>query len=200
MSTQDGESAPRDWAERHAAQVAAEVRRLRQVRGWSAQKVADRCAQLGLPSVTRPVIADLESGRRKWVSTAELIVLARALDTAPLALLYPDPAASEARMLPHLRTTATYALQWFSGLVDDPTTNPVADDAVAYAQNLRRLQIAREIWELKRRELALEFGGPGETIKDRRTWADAVADYKLRIAALDRDYRKLVDIDEGDDG
>jgi transcriptional regulator with XRE-family HTH domain len=64
-----------------------------EVVGMSAQQLADRTAELGMP-VSRPVIADLENGRRRYVTTTELIALAQALRaTSPLDLLYPEDLA-----------------------------------------------------------------------------------------------------------
>ena len=63
--------APRGWAEEQALRVAQEVRRLRGSR--SAQWLAGETKQCG-HEVTRSVIADLENGRRRYVTTAELTV------------------------------------------------------------------------------------------------------------------------------
>jgi transcriptional regulator with XRE-family HTH domain len=59
--------------------VASRVRTLRQRRGWSAQQLADACAEAGMPSLTRSTIAKLESGARKGVSAEEAAVLSEAL-------------------------------------------------------------------------------------------------------------------------
>lgn len=109
-----------NWPEQVARTVAREVRRLRDDQGRSAQQLADRCAELGMPSITRAVLADLESGRRLWVSVAELMVLARALNSCPVSLIFPDPCAIEVDMLPGVKATGPFALQWFSGFIEGP--------------------------------------------------------------------------------
>lgn len=58
--------------------VAVLVRRLRQERGWSAQRLADECARLGLPALNRSTLAKIESGVRKSVTGVEISTLARA--------------------------------------------------------------------------------------------------------------------------
>ncbi|MDM1896014.1 hypothetical protein PP299_07365 [Mycobacteroides abscessus] len=116
---------PRDWAEEQAYRVAQEVRRLRDPQ--TAQWLADRTKALGYP-LTRTVISDLEVGRRRYVTTAELIILARALNTAPIALMYPPPYRAAIQILPvpegqeAVKLETIVAAQWFSG---EPT--PVLD-------------------------------------------------------------------------
>lgn len=107
------EAPPADWAEEQAHRIAGEVNRLRGAR--SAQWLADRTKELG-HEVSRSVIADLENGRRRYVTTAELVVLAAALDTSPVTLVFPGPYNEIVDALPHLSVMQITAAQWFSGL------------------------------------------------------------------------------------
>ncbi|ORV63466.1 helix-turn-helix domain-containing protein [Mycobacterium fragae] len=176
---------PQDWAEEQAARVAQEVRRLRRDRGRSAQWLADRTAELGY-TVTRPVIADLENGRRKYVTTAELVVLARALNTTPIALLYPDPVSDdEIKMLPtaDVSVSSGFALQWFSGLVDVPT-DFICDDAAEYLANLKPVETARQIWELDGQKAALMKEGLDKSGKEKREILLAIAQVQRQIDKL----------------
>lgn len=77
----------------------------------SAQRLADRCGELGVP-ISRSILADLENGRRGNISVAELIVLARALDVAPFDLLTPDDGPVE--LLPGRFTSYPDAARWFA--------------------------------------------------------------------------------------
>ena len=70
------------------ATVAAEVRRRRKEMGWSAQDLADKCEQIGHP-IPRNVIANMESGRRANLPLVDVMVLAAALKTPPICLIYP---------------------------------------------------------------------------------------------------------------
>src|SRR5258708_28570429 len=88
------------WAAREAAGIGQRVARRRAAMRLSAQQVADRSADLGMPGLTRQVLARLETGRRESVSTAELAVIAAALETAPLLLLYPGGPAETVEVLP----------------------------------------------------------------------------------------------------
>ena len=134
---------PKDWGEEQALRVAREVHRLRGSR--SAQWLAGRTGDLGY-GLSRSLIADLENGRRRYVTTAEVTILAAALNTAPIALLYPAPYDEEIEALPGARMPKAVAVEEFSGIID-----PLADTHDAgYAQNLIGLIRARQIRELER--------------------------------------------------
>lgn len=105
----------RDWAAHLAAGIGKRVSHLRGLRKVSAQQLADRCAELGLPSLSRIVITKLENGRREAVSIAELLVLARALDTAPVLLAFPLGGQQETEVLPGQQLSTWDAVLWFSG-------------------------------------------------------------------------------------
>ncbi len=165
---------PRDWGEEQALRVVQEVHRLR--KPHSAQWLADRTKGLG-HEITRSVIADLENGRRRYVTTTELIVLAYALDTAPIALLYPAPLGEEVRVLPRLRMTRFMAAEEFCG-------NEVG---LASQENTRALQRARDteaakgtqrallglLAELKHKPEQLGYDDPAKAAKAIRAELDA---------------------------
>ena len=87
-----------DWSARLAGTIAAQVKHRRGVLKISAQQMADRCAQHGVP-VHRSVIANLENGRRPVVSVAELLAFAAALEMPALELLVPR-SATQVELLP----------------------------------------------------------------------------------------------------
>jgi transcriptional regulator with XRE-family HTH domain len=80
----------------------------------SAQQLADRTAELGMP-IPRSVLANLESGRRETVSAAELIVLAAALNVAPIELICPTGYDEQAEILPGRMVDSLSAVRWFTG-------------------------------------------------------------------------------------
>lgn len=155
---------PKNWAEEQAHRVALEIRRLRGKRR-SAQWLADRTNELGSP-VSRAVISDLELGRRRYITTAELIILARALDTAPIALLYPEPywdskiqvwptpdGTDDARQVEKIR-----AVQWFTGeqgIYLDDLGMPFIDQQ-NYHSRLLALTRAEKAFELRDRKRELD--------------------------------------------
>src|SRR4051794_39336218 len=107
-STEDGDQ----WAQDLVKRVGAAMK---QARGdKSARWVSDRTAELGY-RISPTVIAKLDSGHRGGVlSVAELLVLAAALSTAPLALLFPD-ALDDVTILPGKAVRGVDAVGWFTG-------------------------------------------------------------------------------------
>jgi len=69
--------------------VSRRMKELRQKKGWSAAKLADACAEYGMPELNRSVIANIESRRRKSVTLEEAMTLAVVLDVSPLHLMVP---------------------------------------------------------------------------------------------------------------
>jgi transcriptional regulator with XRE-family HTH domain len=76
--------------------VARRVREVRRRRGLSVAQLAQRCADVGVPELTAQALYNLEAGRadkrgrrRRAVTVDELLVLALALDVAPVHLLVP---------------------------------------------------------------------------------------------------------------
>lgn len=90
--------------------------------GLSRTDVAVRCAELGWPSLTEPVVGYIETGRpdaagrrRREVTIDELVILSRALSVAPLELVTGAGARTEVEILPGLFVTPGRALAWLSG-------------------------------------------------------------------------------------
>lgn len=122
--TQRGVDADEDdfpeWADRIKANVAGEVRRRRKEMGWSAQDLADRCEQLGHP-IPRNVIANMESGRRVNLPLVDVMVLAAALETYPVCLIFPVGYVEETQELPFEDLIPTWdALRHFTGEEEVP--------------------------------------------------------------------------------
>lgn len=170
---------PRDWSEREAQRIAGAVRERRKPR--SAQWLADRTAELGFP-MSRALITDIELGRRRYVTTSELIVLAAALDTAPMLLLYPPPYSDDIEALPGRSRRKYDAVQDFTGHIEPGVSSP------EYAANVWPLQRASQIVAAMRARDqysdSLELGTPGED------------DYREALARA-RDRLKRLKADDG---
>ena len=99
------------------------VRRLREGRSpkMSAQALADATATLGHP-IQRPVLTNLENGRRASVTLTDMFTLARALNVPPFALIAPLNSEEPVEVLPGRFMSAWDAIGWFNG-----NSNSVAD-------------------------------------------------------------------------
>jgi transcriptional regulator with XRE-family HTH domain len=162
------------WEVEHARRIGTEVQRLRKAANQSAQWLSERTEQLGL-KMTRQAIADLENGRRRFVTTAELVILAVALDTPPVCLVYPGPYDSSLEIVPGQQGTEFDAAQWFSG-IDLPTVpiDPAQDSA-------------------------LELGGDSDTASKLEAWRELSSFEALRATQLaidDDDRERLVFYDK----
>jgi transcriptional regulator with XRE-family HTH domain len=114
------------WPAALIATIAGEVRRYRKDRDMSAQKLADRTAELGY-EVPRSVIANLESGRRSDVSLAEVLVLGAALQVPPMLLAFPAGRVEQVEVIPGVSVPPWDALFWSTG-VGFPGLPPVLED------------------------------------------------------------------------
>ncbi len=101
------------WPDEITARIAGAIRDLRGNR--SGQWLSDRTADLG-HRVSRSTISEIETGRRKSITVADLIILAAALSTAPVALIYPGPYDRTIDLTPSEQATELDAVEWFSGL------------------------------------------------------------------------------------
>ena len=85
----------------------------------SAQELADACEELGYP-IPRNVIANMESGRRATLPLVEVMVLAEALHTYPICLIYPVGYVEQVQPLPFKYPKPTWdAMHWFTGESDE---------------------------------------------------------------------------------
>ncbi|MFG2139040.1 transcriptional regulator [Streptomyces sp. NPDC048650] len=125
----DDEDDVLEWVDQVMATVAGEVRRRRRELRWSAQDLADKCAEIGHP-IPRNVIANMESGRRSNLPLVDVMVLAQALNTPPICLIYPVGYVDDVQRLPLQDSTSPLdALRWFTG---EETDLGADDDMLRY--------------------------------------------------------------------
>lgn len=94
--------------------VAARVREMRSAKQWSAQRLAEEMAELGV-DWNRGVVAKLETGRRESVSVAELMALACVFDVSPIALLLPSEAGDYAIAPNRVAGSTIRIIDWMLG-------------------------------------------------------------------------------------
>jgi len=132
---------PPTWGPRLVAVIAGEVRRHRKAQGMSAQRLADRCTELGWP-IPRSVLANLESGYRETITVPELFTLAQALGVPPIRLLIPLGHVEKVEILPGAHMLTTDAMHWLRGegspFVDFETDDPTVADFVTHHAEVSR--------------------------------------------------------------
>lgn len=180
---------PTSWAERHTHRIAQEVTRLRGKR--SAQWLAVRTRDLGY-EVSRSVISDLENGRRRHVTTAELTIIAAALDTSPVMLIYPGPYDGEViEALPDVEASKLVAAEWFSanawfGVAQEPGDDPVT----RWREATLELTLNRQLADLQHQRSQAQFESMATDLTpENLAWHngriklldDSIADIRLRL-------------------
>lgn len=143
------------WENRHVAQIGAAVQRRRKALKLSAQQLSALTDQLGL-KLTRQSITDMENGRRRYVTTAELAILAVALKIPPILLLFPGFPDGLVEVVPGTETRSEDAASWFSGTWPGPSPGSPGNQGLLLVKATRALHHA----EFDR--LAAQTGGTAE--------------------------------------
>jgi len=121
------------------------------------------------------------------------MVLARALNTTPIALLFARPLEGDSiEILPGVIGSKTSALQWFSGKADKPSSQ-ICDDPDEYRGNLEPIQAARKLAELEEHKFTLM-----RVFSDRSAdkW-DKASNLVPEITRIQREIDKLRGTDGG---
>ncbi|WP_187404742.1 helix-turn-helix domain-containing protein [Corynebacterium sp. LK33] len=104
-----------DWERELTVQIGRAIDERRNALGLSAQALSDKTAELG-HKISRSAIADYSNEKRRpRVSVADLLVLARALETPPVYLLFPNAPGGRVTYLPGETESAGAAAEMFSG-------------------------------------------------------------------------------------
>lgn len=192
-----------EWGDETVRRIAGAIRAARGKR--SVQWVADRTVELGHP-ISRAAISNLEVGRKIGVDVTELVILARALEVAPMMLIYPDLMDGPVEVVPGQTVTTFAAHKWFAGeWVPNPETTPAKpgpgqeDSRLPEYENWRYLNavepvdLARayfnEEWRLRGLKRLLSKDADPEL-------AELSADYQRRLADLKRrmqEHRMVLD-------
>ena len=206
------------WPDEITARIARAIKDLRGDR--SGQWLSDRTERLG-HRVSRSTISEIETGRRKSITIADLIILARALDTVPLALIYPGPYDEKISVLPDFEVPQIWGARWFAGELRTVSEVPFDDgghyvriaNPKTYSENTRYLENARKaaqlydqktaMWRELNRLRRMKDEGVREVGDDEvRDATDAIARYQTEIDFLMRagdessdggDFTTLVD-------
>lgn len=103
------------WHRTTAKRVGEAVYKRRKDAGMTAQRLAERCNELGVP-IHRTTITKIENGRSRF-DLGELLILAAALEVPPLVLLYPGLPGERVEIVPREVGTSWDAYRWATGMV-----------------------------------------------------------------------------------
>jgi transcriptional regulator with XRE-family HTH domain len=143
---------PTGWPERLSKQIGGAIRGTRAAQNISAVRLAARAGELGYP-LHRTTISKIESGERA-ITVPELVVLAAALNTVPLALFVPDAASATTEILPGVEMLGVAAVGWFAGTASETPDGVKRDKAITSRLDLAmRLTEVDEQLNVQRRNL-----------------------------------------------
>jgi transcriptional regulator with XRE-family HTH domain len=190
------DDAAKAWQLELAKRVGGAVKDRRASLKMTAQQLAERTKELGYP-VTRVAISKIESNSRAGkFDVAELAVLAAALNTSPVALLFPGPYDKEIQALPGKAATEFDAVQWFSGLshgfTDTTDGRESAQLRAEYRENTQLLNRWRQMEEWQDRKASIVIPKGGKLTDEQR---DQIAFYDSQI----EQFRVALGIRDDDD-
>ena len=193
--------------------MAARVKELRRRQGWTAEQLAERCAEIGAPEVTAWAVGGIERRRRgRAVTVDELLALAYALSVPPVLLLVPLGTEDQVTIVPSVTVHPDLALKWIQG--DEPpitSERKVTGDLSFWRQESQPIRLYQRLHaaqdaaaeadaEVRRAEhmTAHGVGGQGDRVQQAqqarldalRKLAEALddmAELSVRAPALPRD-------------
>lgn len=158
----------------------------------TALQLSERCRELGAP-IHRSTITKIENGRPRF-DFGELLVLAAALDTSPVRLVYPGPYDQNVEVLPGVDATEFVAAQWFTALVyyrvlfdTDPDADDVQEAAERWQKAVGPLRTARALANAERDQ------GVARIFGDRVEMAQLSRDIAGLRGLLDKLEKRLPD-------
>lgn len=141
-----------DWPAELSHRIGAAIHDAREAQNVSAVRLAARTAELGYP-IHRVAISKLESGERA-ITVPELITLAAALNTVPLALLLPGTVDETIEILPGNEMPGAAAIGWLTGSTSATPAGVTRDrSATSRLELTMRLNEVDEHLDIQRRNL-----------------------------------------------
>jgi len=135
---------PSGWPIELTRRIGTAISDARTAQNMSVVKLAARTTELGY-SIHRVAISKLESGERA-ITVPELVILAAALNTVPLALLLPRASDDKIEILPSNEMPGPAAIGWFTG-----TTGATPDGVTRDGSMTSRLALTMSLNEVEER-------------------------------------------------
>jgi transcriptional regulator with XRE-family HTH domain len=178
------------WHRSTAERVGEAVLKFRKDAGLTAQQLAERCRQFGVP-IHRTTITKIEKGRSRF-DLGELLILAAALGVPPLVLIFPDLPSGKVDVIPGYPGTSFDAYLWAAGLAPSFT-----DSAAPKSKGYQLIEAV-----LDRRNKITELGSlhvrqglyAAELENDpvrKEAMEQTMSSLKMQIAGLDHLIREL---------
>lgn len=181
-----------------AQTIGRQVRKAREHREWSAQRLADEMTAAGRPW-QRLMVTKLENGHRQSIGVDDWLALAYVLRIPPVLLLLPIGEVDEVVLPPGVRMHPNLARKWIAGEVDPPDDRRFSVDTAVWHELSEPIRLyldfddqLREMGHAKdhaQREL-LKAAGVGDP---KRTKA-AHEQYVAALAGLAEKLKAMLDL------
>lgn len=169
----------------------------------TAAEVSNRSV-VGKP-LSRAVISDLETGRKRTLEVSELITLAASLEVSPLSLLFPN-VTEEVEILPDVFIPGTDALGWFLGIGDtvpgDSRNHPFHFGDAAMHVAIRLVEVERTLrvqqHNLQQHERGPELFDMSDRMREAERERAAHAQKQIELLNAERDdlifkYQRIIE-------
>lgn len=104
------------WGDETHQRIANAIKAARKGK-YTAEQIAEQCAELRHP-ISRGMLANLETGRLRNITVADLLAVAMALGVPPISLLYPGMPDEVVDLMPDQPCHNYQAIAWFTGSED----------------------------------------------------------------------------------
>lgn len=149
-----------DWPDSLNAEIGANIRAAREAKKMSVSRLAARTVDLGYGLHRIAVITRVEAGERA-ITVPELIAIAAALDTAPLALVVPERPNDSIEVLPGVTMNGAAAVGWFTGTTSATPAGVIRDPSTtAKLELVMQLNQIDETLDIQRHNLYQALEGP----------------------------------------
>lgn len=164
--------------------VADRIKQLRTGRKWSAQRLGDEMARVGIPW-NRSIVVNIEQGRRSYITLEELLALGRVLGVPPMLLAFPFDQVREVQALPNVSVPTWEAAQWFAGRAPFPSTSDRMEEWEAHQDAFDRGAVPVELWHEHARLLTDWGKKSGQADLARRQATNALDDAQRDSLLMD---------------
>ncbi|MHA0285186.1 helix-turn-helix domain-containing protein [Mycobacterium sp. C3-094] len=182
----------KEWQKELAGRVGRAVQQARRAAGYTALELSRRCDDLGYP-ISRVAISKIESNSRAGkLDLAELIALAAALHTSPVALVFPGPYDRDVELFPRQNWPQFTAAQWFSALSSEPFEEMTEWRSATWELNtwrrLDELETSRDVLTIRAANIAPDEPPPTLIYKQIELYEKEIRELREAL-----DHRKRVE-------
>jgi transcriptional regulator with XRE-family HTH domain len=165
-----------------------QLKALREKRGWSQERLAEKVTELGTPMDQR-VVSNIESGTRQDISLDEAFVIAAALNVPPPLLWLPLGAEDRVEITAKSKIHPHLALKWFTGRAPLATTAQKAIGVAEWHEAAEPLRLHDQLEEIQNRARKAESAmHTAEFVEDAKALKGARRGFAIALEGIYRHF------------